>query len=79
MKISNFLKTHFLVFTFIDDFTLNNDNIKKIEVSGYAGFCWPSLAFLVFMALDKFLKQSLVFESLWSGSVCTADCQSIKI
>ena len=32
MKISNFFKTHFfsIVFTFVDDFTLNSDNDKEI-------------------------------------------------
>ena len=32
MKISDFLKTHFfiIIFTFIDDFTLNSDNNKEI-------------------------------------------------
>ena len=40
MKISNFLKTHFysIVLTFVDDFTLNNDNNKE-------RLCWPLLAF----------------------------------
>jgi hypothetical protein len=47
--------------TFADDFTLNNDNNKKNEVLGYAGLCWPSLAFLAFVALDDFLKQKLAF------------------
>jgi hypothetical protein len=28
---------------------------KKFEVLGYAGLCWPSLAF------DDFLKQKLAF------------------
>ena len=61
MKISNFLKTHFfnIVLTFIDDFTLIIT--KKFEVLGYAGLCWPSLAFLAFVALDDFLKQKLAF------------------
>ena len=47
MKISDFLKTHFfsIIFTFIDDFTLNSDNNKEIEVLDFAGLCWPSLAF----------------------------------
>ena len=32
MKVSDFLKTHsfIIIFTFIDDFTLNNDNNKEI-------------------------------------------------
>ena len=34
---------------------------KKFEVLGYAGLCWPSLAFLAFVALDDFLKQKLAF------------------
>ena len=33
----------------------------KFEVLGYAGLCWPSLAFLAFVALDIFLKQKLAF------------------
>ena len=33
----------------------------KFEVLGYAGLCWPSLAFLAFVALDDFLKQKLAF------------------
>ena len=34
MKISNFLKTHFLsiILTFFDDFTLNSDNNKSFSV-----------------------------------------------
>ena len=31
---------------------------KKFEVLGYAGLCWPSLAFVAF---DDFLKQKLAF------------------
>ena len=31
---------------------------KKFEVLGYAGLCWPSLAFV---ALDDFFKQKLAF------------------
>ena len=34
---------------------------KKFEVLGYAGLCWPSMAFLAFVALDDFLKQKLAF------------------
>jgi len=34
---------------------------KKFEVLGYAGLCWPSLAFLSFMALDDFSKQKIAF------------------
>jgi hypothetical protein len=50
MKISEFLKTHFssIIFTFIDDFTLNSDNNKEFEV-------------LYFVALDTFFKQRLDF------------------
>ena len=61
MKIFNFLKTHFsgIIFTNVDDFRLNSDNNK--EVLGYAGLCWPSLAFLAFMALDDFYKQKMAF------------------
>ena len=33
----------------------------KFEVLGYAGLCWPSLAFLAFVAFDDFLKQKLAF------------------
>ena len=64
MKIFNFLKTHFsgIIFTFVDDFTLNSDKNKDFEVLGYAGLCWPSLAFLAFMALDDFLKQKMAFS-----------------
>ena len=60
MKISNFLKTHFfsIVLTFVDDFTLNSDNNKEIWSFG---LCWPSMAFLAFVALDDFLKQKLAF------------------
>ena len=38
MKISDFLKTHSfsIIFTFIDDFTLNSDNNKESF-----GLCWP--------------------------------------
>jgi hypothetical protein len=31
---------------------------KKFEVLGYAGLCWPSLAFV---ALDDLFKQKLAF------------------
>jgi len=34
---------------------------KNFEVLGYAGLCWPSLAFLAFMALDDFFKQKMAF------------------
>jgi hypothetical protein len=60
MKISNLLKTHLfsIIFTFVDEFTLNSDNNKEIWSFG---LCWPSLAFLAFMTLDHFLKQKLAF------------------
>jgi hypothetical protein len=31
---------------------------NKFEVLGFAGLCWPSLAFV---ALDNFFKQKLAF------------------
>jgi hypothetical protein len=34
---------------------------KKFEVLDFAGLCWPSLAFLAFVALDEFFKQKLAF------------------
>jgi hypothetical protein len=34
---------------------------KKFEVLDFTGLCWPSLAFLAFVALDNFLKQKLGF------------------
>jgi hypothetical protein len=34
---------------------------KNFEVLGYAGLCWPSLAFLAFMALDDFLSKKWPF------------------
>jgi hypothetical protein len=34
---------------------------KTFEVMDFAGLFWPSLAFLAFVALDKFFKQKLVF------------------
>ena len=34
---------------------------KKFEVLDFAGLCWPSLAFLAFVALDDFFKQKLAF------------------
>jgi hypothetical protein len=61
MKISDSLKTHFfsIILTFIDDFTLNSNNYKgNLD---FAGLCWPSLAFLAFVALDNFFKQKLAF------------------
>ena len=67
MKISDFLKTHCfsIIFTFIDDFTLNSDNNKLIlkfwTLLAFVGLHWPSLAFLAFVALDDFLKQKLAF------------------
>jgi hypothetical protein len=57
MNISNFFKTVFfcITLTFIDDYTLNIDDIKKFEVLAFAGLCWPSLA------LYDFFKQKLAF------------------
>ena len=45
MKISNFVKTPFfsIKLTFIDDYTMNIDDIK--EIWSY-GLCWPFLAFI---------------------------------
>ena len=34
---------------------------KTFEVMDFAGLFWPSLAFLAFVALDKFFKQKLAF------------------
>ena len=34
---------------------------NKFEVLDFAGLCWPSLAFLAFVALDDFFKQKLAF------------------
>jgi hypothetical protein len=58
MKISDLKKTRFfsIILTFIDDFTLNNDNYK-----GNLKF-WTLLAFLAFVALDNFFKQNLAFS-----------------
>ena len=60
MKIFNFFKTSFftITLTFIDDYTLNIDDIKEFWSFG---LCWPSLAFLAFVALDEFFKQKLAF------------------
>jgi hypothetical protein len=57
MEISIFLITSFfsITSTFIDDFTLNIDDIKEFWSFG---LCWPLLAFV---ALDEFVKQKLVF------------------
>ena len=51
MKVSDFLKTYsfIIIFTFIDDYTLNSD--KKFEVLNFAGLC----------GLGWFLKQKLAF------------------
>jgi hypothetical protein len=35
---------------------------KEFEVLDFAGLCWPSLAFLAFVALDNFFKQKLAFS-----------------
>jgi hypothetical protein len=45
MKISDFFNTHFfsIIFTFIEDFTLNSDDNKEIESFG---LCWSLLAFI---------------------------------
>ena len=64
MKISNFWKTSFLsiTFPFIDDFALNIREINDFfEVLAFDGLFWPLLAFLAFLALDKFLKQRTTF------------------
>ena len=55
VEISDFVKTLLfsIIFTFIDDFTLNIDNNKEIWSFDFADLCWPSLAFV---ALDNFLK-----------------------
>ena len=50
-----------IIFTFIDDFTLIVIITNKFEVLDFAGLCWPSLAFLAFVALDNFFKQKLAF------------------
>jgi hypothetical protein len=34
---------------------------KKFEILDFAGLCWPSLAFLAFVALDEFLKPKVAF------------------
>ena len=34
---------------------------KKFKFLDFAGLCWPSLAFLAFVALDNFFKQKLAF------------------
>jgi len=34
---------------------------KNFEVLDFVGLCWPSLAFLAFVALDEFFKQKLAF------------------
>jgi hypothetical protein len=34
---------------------------KNFEVLDFAGLCWPSLAFLAFVALEEFFKQKLAF------------------
>jgi hypothetical protein len=34
---------------------------NKFEVLDFDGLCWPSLAFLAFVALDDFLNQKLAF------------------
>ena len=44
-----------LYLIFIDEYSLNIDNIKSF---GIIGLCWPSLAFV---ALDNFVKQQLAF------------------
>jgi hypothetical protein len=35
---------------------------KKFVVLDFAGLCWPSLAFLAFVALDNFFKETLAFS-----------------
>ena len=45
-----------IIFTHVDDFTLNSDNNKEIW-----NFGWPLLAFLAFVTLDESLKQKLAF------------------
>ena len=64
MKISDFLKTLFLVSYSHLLMILHWIVIitKKFEVLDFAGLCWPSLAFLAFVALDNFLKQKLTFS-----------------
>jgi hypothetical protein len=47
-----------ITLTFIDDYTLNIDDIKDFWSFG---LCWPLLAFLAFVALDEFFKQKLAF------------------
>ena len=62
MEISDFIKTHFfsIIFSFINDFTLNSDNNKEKfwTLLAFVGLHWP---FLAFVALDNFLKQKLAF------------------
>ena len=63
MKISDFLKTHFLVSYSHLLMILHWILIiaKKFEVLDFAGLSWPWLALLAFVALDNFFKQKLVF------------------
>jgi len=35
--------------------------LKFWTLLAFAGLCWPSLAFLTFVALDEFFKQKLAF------------------
>ena len=39
----------------------NDDYEENLKFLDFAGLCWPSLAFLAFVALDNFLKQKLAF------------------
>jgi hypothetical protein len=39
------------------------------EVLDCAGLCWPSLAFLAFVALDYFLKLKLAFADKKSSTI----------
>ena len=40
---------------------LGTIKLKTFEVIDFAGLFWPSLAFLAFVASDKFFKQKLAF------------------
>ena len=65
IEISNFLKTSFfrITLTFIDDFTLNideiNDFLKVWPLMAFFGLHWP---FPPLLALDEFLKQIPYFR-----------------
>jgi hypothetical protein len=52
---------------------------NKFEFLDFAGLCWPSLAFLAFVALDDFFKQKLAFADNIKAQLTCFQQSDVKI